>query len=99
METSASAPAESGESDQSKDAHSASEEEDLRRSDRARNPTVKMLAWQAEEASRKDKKLVHLYEKGKIQARTAREQLKSNISESEISALIDALERTKDSVT
>ncbi|KAG7453482.1 hypothetical protein JOB18_018614 [Solea senegalensis] len=70
----------------------ASEEEELRRSGRQKNPTEKMLAFQREEAHKKEKRLTHFYELWKTQARKTREQLKSNIPENEIAALIDTLE-------
>ena len=73
-------------------------EEDLRRSERLRNPTERMLAYHKEEAHKKEKRLTHTYEQWKVQACKAREQLKSNIPESDIAALIDTLEEGKNSV-
>ena len=74
------------------------EEEDLRRSGHLRNPTEKMLAYHTEEAHKREKSLVHIYEQWKTQARKAREQLKLNIPENDIAALIDTLEEGMNSV-
>ncbi|XP_058481739.1 uncharacterized protein LOC131457006 [Solea solea] len=82
----------SSDSDQQMDICKDSEEETLRRSGRQKNPTEKMLAFQREEAHKKEKRLTHFYELWKTQARKTREQLKSNIPENEIAALIDTLE-------
>ncbi|KAJ8011110.1 hypothetical protein DPEC_G00054780 [Dallia pectoralis] len=98
MEASGNQPLDSMDSDQATETCQVSEEEELRRSGRPRNNTEKMLAFQREEAHKKEKRLTHLYEQWKIQARTAREQLKSNLPESEIAALIDTLEKGKDNV-
>lgn len=73
-------------------------EEDPRRSGRVRNPTERMLAYHKEEAHKKEKRLTHIYEQWKTQARKVREQLKANIHESDIAALIDTLEEGKNSV-
>ncbi|XP_051792767.1 uncharacterized protein LOC127530320 [Acanthochromis polyacanthus] len=99
MEASETAPLDSRDSDQATDACQASEEEKLRRSGRTRIPTERMLAFQKEEAQKREKRLIHLYEQWKTQARKAREQLKSDIPESQIAALIDTLEKGRDDVT
>ncbi|CAI5694724.1 unnamed protein product [Oreochromis niloticus] len=99
MEASQILTAEAEGSDQIKDICQASKDEELRRSDRPRNPTEKMLAFQREEAHKKEKRLMHLYDQWKIQARKARNQLKLDIPESEIAALIDILEKCMNDVT
>ncbi|XP_069379882.1 uncharacterized protein [Paralichthys olivaceus] len=96
MEASANLPPEDRDSDQEMDKDN--KEEELRRSGRLRNPTERMLAFQKEEAHKKEKRLIHIYEQWKIQARKAREQLKLNISERDIAALIDTLEEGKNDV-
>lgn len=69
-----------------------------RRSVRPRNLTPKMLALQKEEIQRKERKLLSMYEKWKMLARKARDQLKSDITESQIASLIDILEEGKENV-
>lgn len=86
-------------SDQEEDACKDSEEDQLRRSGRGRNPMDKMLSFQREEAHKKEKRLTHLYEQWKIQARNAREQLKLDIPENQLAALKDTLEKGKDDLT
>lgn len=98
MEASANLPPDDRDSDQIKDKDKDNEEEELRRSGRLRNPTERMLAFHKEEAHKKEKRLTHLYEQWKTQARKAREQLKVNIPERDIAALIDTLEEGKNSV-
>ncbi|XP_028833971.1 uncharacterized protein LOC114789067 [Denticeps clupeoides] len=80
------------------DAGQDSGEEELRRSSRLRSTTEKMLAYQREEAHRKEKRLIHLYEQWKIQARKARELLKVDIPENQIATLIDTLEKANNDV-
>lgn len=99
MEASENLSQDSRDSDQKMDACKDSEEEELRRSGRLRTPTEKMLAFQREEAHKKEKTLIHLYEQWKTEARKAREQLKLDIAESEIAALIDTLEKGMNNVT
>ncbi len=95
MEASANSPPDDRDSNQTdKD----NKEEELCRSGRLRKPTEKMLAFHEEEAHKKEKRLTHIYEQWKTQARKAREQLKENIPESDIAALIDTLEEGKNSV-
>lgn len=99
MEASQILTAEAEGSDQIKDICQASKDEELRRSDRPRNPTEKMLTFQREEAYKREKRLMHLYDQWKIQARKARNQLKLDIPESEIAALIDILEKCMNDIT
>ena len=93
MEASANLPPDDRDSEQIMDKDN--EEEELRRSGRLRNPTEKMLAFHKEEAHKKEKRLTHIYEQWKTQAHKAREQLKVNIPQSDIAALIDTLEDGK----
>lgn len=97
MEASGNLLLDSMDSDQATETCQVSEEEEHRRSGRPRNNTEKMLAFQREEAHKKEKKLTQ-YEQWKTQARKAREQLKSDLPESEIAALINTLEKGKDNV-
>lgn len=94
MEASANLPPEDRDQEMDKN----NKEEELRRSGRLRNPTERMLAFQKEEAHKKEKRLIHIYEQWKTQARKAREQLKLNMPESDIAALIDTLEERKNDV-
>lgn len=73
-------------------------EEGLRRSARERNPTPKMLELQREEAQRKEKKFASTYERWKIQARESREQLKTDLKESELVSLIERLHKENEAV-
>lgn len=57
-----------------------------------------MLAYQKEEVRKKEKRLTSLYEQWKIQVREAREKLKSDITEAQLSALADILEKGKDDI-
>lgn len=58
--------------------------DELRRSVRSKVPTEKMLAYQKEEVSKKEKRLISSYEQWKTQAREAREKLKSDITEAHV---------------
>ncbi|KAJ7983731.1 hypothetical protein DPEC_G00373480, partial [Dallia pectoralis] len=58
--------------------HNGMEEEELHRSDRQRNPTEKMRAYKKEEALKKEKGLIHLYEQWKDRARNTRAELKTD---------------------
>ncbi|XP_076858013.1 uncharacterized protein LOC143512031 [Brachyhypopomus gauderio] len=69
-----------------------------RHSVRARCPTEKMRAFQREEAEKREKRLLSRYDQWKIQARKAREQLMSDIPESQLGLLIDTLEKGKDDI-
>nr|XP_021336928.1 uncharacterized protein LOC103910029 [Danio rerio]XP_021336929.1 uncharacterized protein LOC103910029 [Danio rerio] len=72
--------------------------ENTRRSTRAQVPTEKMLAYQQEEQQKKKKKVISLYDKWKIEARNAREQLKSDLSDTQLAILIETLEIAKNKV-
>ena len=96
MEASENIPPDYRDSDQEMDKDN--DEEEPRRSGCLRNPTERMLAFQREEAHKKEKRLIHIYEQWKTQARKAKEQLKLNISQSDIAALIDTLEEGKNDV-
>ncbi|KAG7511271.1 hypothetical protein JOB18_045843 [Solea senegalensis] len=74
------------------------EEEELSRPSRQRRPTEKMQVYQEEEAHRKEKRLLHGYDHWKKQVRTMREQLKEDISNSEIISFMDIIEMERDSV-
>lgn len=64
-----------------------------RHSERSRVPTEKMLAYQSDELRKREKRLLSLYEKWKIQIRTSRENLKKDITENELATMTDMLER------
>lgn len=57
-----------------------------------------MLAYQREEVSKREKRLTSLYERWKIQACEAREKLKSDITEVQLSSLADILEKGQDDI-
>ena len=97
MKASSKAPPDDRDSEQMMDKDNG--QEDLCRSGRLWIPTEKMLAFNQEEAHKKEKRLFHVYEQWKVQARKARKQLKLNIPECDIAALIDTLEEGKDCVT
>ncbi|XP_042073472.1 uncharacterized protein LOC121813652 [Haplochromis burtoni] len=67
-----------------------------RRSERAKVPTEKMITYQKEEISKKEKRLLTLYEQWKIRVRETRERLKLDISEKEMADLADDVEQRKD---
>ena len=67
-----------------------------RRSERPSVPTEKMLAYQKEELSKKEKRLLSMYEQWKIQIRKSKENLKKDISETELAAMADTIEKGKD---
>ncbi|XP_048838156.1 uncharacterized protein LOC125712289 [Brienomyrus brachyistius] len=67
-------------------------------STRQRRPTEKMQAYLEEEAQRKEKRLLKAYDEWKKQVRATREQLKGDITNSEIASLMDILESEKDNV-
>lgn len=73
-------------------------EEDLRRSTRPKILTHKMLDLLKEEAKKKERKLVSMYERWKIQARESRKQLKMDLSESELSSLVETLEKEREAI-
>lgn len=72
--------------------------EGLQRSERARYPAEKMCALQEEEAKKKEKRLLSMYEKWNPQIRDAREQLKTYMSESELWLLIDEHKASKEAI-
>ncbi|KAI7814389.1 hypothetical protein IRJ41_014552 [Triplophysa rosa] len=74
------------------------ESQSPRRSIRPRNPTGKMATLQEENAQKKERRLISAYEKWKMLARTARNQLKSDLTESQLASLIDILENEKEIV-
>ncbi|XP_077384345.1 uncharacterized protein LOC144022990 [Festucalex cinctus] len=74
------------------------EEEEPSCSVRLRRPTEKMQLYQEEEAHRKVKRLHKVYDEWKKQVRTTREQLKGDISNSQIASLMDIVEKERDSV-
>ncbi|XP_014882084.1 uncharacterized protein LOC106943281, partial [Poecilia latipinna] len=74
------------------------DEEDAQSSVRQRRPTEKMRAYQEEETHKKEKRLLKVYDQWKRQVRTTREQLKGDITNSQIASLMDILERERDNV-
>ncbi|GAA6081879.1 uncharacterized protein LOC122883133 [Tachysurus ichikawai] len=64
--------------------HNGTEEEELHRSGRQRTLTEKMHAYKKEEAMKKERRLIQLYEQWKDLARNTREELKTDISESQL---------------
>ena len=66
-----------------------------RRPERARVHTEKMLAYREEEQSKREKRLVSLYEQWKAQARQTRQELKSELAEKRLASLADNLEIRK----
>lgn len=69
-----------------------------RRSERERHPTEKLRVLQKEGVEKREKRLLTLYEKWKVQIRKAREQLKNYMSEGELWLLIDDLKKTRDTI-
>ena len=55
-----------------------------KRSERAQNPTEKMHALQAEEAKKREKGLLSMYEQWKLKIRKARDQLKSYMPDGDL---------------
>ncbi|KAG1924936.1 hypothetical protein F2P79_025858 [Pimephales promelas] len=95
----ASKPSQSSDTDDEIEDHSDGVKTDeVRRSRRKRIPTEKMVAYQREESQKAEKRLMHSYEQWKAEARKAREQLKTDISESQLATLIDTLENERDNV-
>lgn len=72
--------------------------DEVRRSVRERIPTGKMLAYQKEESQKAERKLMQAYEKWKAEVRKAREQLKTDISDTQLATRIDTLEKERDGV-
>ncbi|XP_030208539.1 uncharacterized protein LOC115556311 [Gadus morhua] len=69
-----------------------------RRSERARNPTEKMRALQAEEAKKMEKGLLSMYEQWKLKIRKARDQLKSYMPDDELWPLVEELRKSKEDI-
>ncbi|XP_027885497.1 eukaryotic translation initiation factor 3 subunit A-like [Xiphophorus couchianus] len=74
------------------------EEEEPPCSVRQKKPTEKMRTYQEEEAHKKEKRLIKVYDQWKRQVRMAREQLKGDITNSQIASLMDILEKERDGV-
>lgn len=70
-----------------------------RRSERPRVPTEKMLAHQNEEQTKREKKLLSIYEHWKGQVRIYRENLKVDLSDAKLAEIADGIERTLDDMT
>ncbi|XP_038158088.1 uncharacterized protein LOC119794558 [Cyprinodon tularosa] len=77
--------------------HETSEkEEELfspRRTQRLHKPTERMQEYQMDELTKKEKRLLSLYEQWKILIRASRENLKRDISESELATMADDVEK------
>ncbi|KAL6463232.1 hypothetical protein MHYP_G00276230 [Metynnis hypsauchen] len=58
-----------------------------------------MLSFQKEEAHKKERNFISMYNQWKVQARDARQQLKSDISDSQLTTLVDNLEKARNDVT
>ncbi|KAK0143561.1 hypothetical protein N1851_018301 [Merluccius polli] len=71
----------------------------LRRSERSRAPTERLLAYQTEAAKKKEGKFLGAYQNWKAEVRNTREQLKSDISSTQLALLVDVLEEVKNNVT
>lgn len=69
-----------------------------RRSERPHIPTEKMLAYQKEECRKKEKKLTTLYEQWKLDARKARQDLKTDISDKQLADIADSLEDKRNGI-
>ncbi|XP_073712790.1 uncharacterized protein [Misgurnus anguillicaudatus] len=67
-----------------------------RRSERVKVQTEKMITYQREEMSKREKRLTTLYEQWKTQVRETREMLKSDITDKEMSELADITEQRRD---
>ncbi|XP_055046840.2 uncharacterized protein [Misgurnus anguillicaudatus] len=87
-----------GDLNEQNDDHLETQSEGLRRSKRNPIPTEKMLYYQREELQKKEKKITLLYDKWKIEARRARERLKTDITMTQLAMLIDDLEAAKTKV-
>lgn len=61
--------------------------DEVRRFVRERIPTGKMLTYQKEESQKAERKLMQAYEKWKAEVRKAREQLKTDISDTQLATL------------
>lgn len=67
-----------------------------RRSERPSVPTERIITYQKEVQSKKEKKLLSQYEHSKIQIRKSKENLKKDISETELATMADTIEKGKD---
>ncbi len=70
-----------------------------RRSERVKVQTEKMITFQREEMSKKEKRLTTLYEQWKKQVRETRERLKLDITDKEMSELADIIEQRRNYVS
>ncbi|XP_067295957.1 uncharacterized protein [Pseudorasbora parva] len=86
------------EADRQIDAHVETQSESARRSRRTHVPTEKMIAYQQEELQKKEKRLESLYNQWKLEARSAREHLKSDALQTQLAILVDTLEVAKNKV-
>ncbi|XP_051803945.1 uncharacterized protein LOC127533924 [Acanthochromis polyacanthus] len=69
-----------------------------RRSERVKVQTEKMMAYQQEEISKRERRISTLYEQWKTEIRVTREKLKSDITDKEMSDLADIIEQRRDDV-
>lgn len=65
----------------------------VRHSDRISVPTETFLTYRKEEQSKREKKLFSLYSQWKIQIRSIKENLKMEVSDSELANMADVLEK------
>lgn len=70
----------------------------LRHSERKSVPTEKFIAYQKEEMSKKERRLLSLSEKWKVQIRSTKQNLKKNTSDMELANMADTIEKGKDDV-
>ncbi len=78
--------------------HVQDSEELPRRSERPHMPTDKMLAYQKDECCKKEKRLTTLYEQWKLDARKARQSLKTDITDKQLAEIADSLEDKKNCI-
>lgn len=79
--------------------HKMNETEEIQipcRSERKIVPTERFLAYQREEQSKKEKRLLSLYEQRKIQIRSTKENLTQSTSDMELAKMADTVENGKD---
>lgn len=69
-----------------------------RHSERKSVPTEKFLAHQKEEQSKKERRLLSLYEQWKIKIRSTKENLKQNTTDMELAKMADTVENGKDDI-
>ena len=65
----------------------------VRHSERAPKPTEKMLAYNREEQRKRENKLASLYERWKCEARMTRQNLKSDLTDKQLSTLADEVDK------